>query len=154
MIERATVEGWLREMELRYEVLELGEEAPQYAWALNYFANFTSVVAQRGVARDHLYLQTVVQTSPEHADVLRELTADVRDRFVFDLKIALAQQPLGHQVEYDPNAAGVPLRVTLALNMVEEAPQYSGFLRRNHQLQSGALLTAYMFQKLHRFREW
>lgn len=149
---RDDVEGWLSEAGLSYEEVELEEGAP-YKWGLIVDQNFKALVAERDTRFPHLFIQVAVNVSPPHREALEGVDEDTRDRFLFDLRIALAKLPVGASLRVS-DGDPIPTDVVFGYNLMEEPIQRSGFFRRNHQLQQAARLTATMFQKFVRFREW
>ena len=155
MIERSTVEQWLRETDLEIGEVELEDGDDSFAWHLAFKGGpFATVVAHRKMAGTHLLMQVSLNVADEHRAVLRELDADTRDRFMFDLRIILHQQPVGHSLAFEEEDSSILTSVTIALNAYEDDLGKAGFLRRNHKLQSTGQLVVQMIRKLVRFKDW
>lgn len=154
MIERETVETWLAQEGLEHEETEI-EEPPGYRWALAFQGQvYQTVVVHPDVDWNHLMMQVSVNISDNHRSTLRELDPDTRDRFMYDLRIALLEKPVGYQLVLDDGEPEILEEMVFGYNLYEDPLQKAGFLRRNHQLQTTALLGVQMIRKLDRFKEW
>ena len=154
MFDRPTVEQWLHETGV--EILQLGdkdEAGDGFAWVIAFKGGpFTTVVACREVDWTQLQFQVTIAVSDEHRTVLRRISDDARDRFMFDLRIALLQQQVMYELVKSED--GELQTMVFSLTAYEDTLGKSGFLRRNHRLQNVALLAIQMVQKLARFEEW
>lgn len=158
MIDRSTVERWLEEAGVDVtETVDSDEAEEGFRWHVVFKGGaFSTVVACRDVDWPQLQFQVTINVSPEHRDVIASLDADTRDRFMFDLRIALLQQQVMYRIESPAEGShkGIPERFMFALTAHEDSLGKAGFLRRNHRLQNVALLAAQMVQKLARFKAW
>lgn len=150
LADREIVEQWLTDSEIGFTSEDPG---PGFTWALlTEGSPFRITIARRDVEHPHIQLQARIAISPEHRSVLEQVDDDARDAFVFDLRIALLQKPIGQSMEIDED--GRLVGVVLGYSLLEEHPSRAGFFRRHHQIQSGGLLVSQFFQKLTRFRRW
>lgn len=156
MIQRSIVEGWLREVGVEVLSDEVEEAPEDLAWALQFRGGaFSTLVAHRAVEETDLHFQVRISVSDQHRQALHALSADDRDRFLFDLRIALLQQQVGYRLEYeDPERPKTLSAMMFALVAYEPELTKAGFLRRNHRLQNVAQLAVQMIQKLAQFERW
>ncbi|MCH7477113.1 MAG: DUF2299 family protein [SAR324 cluster bacterium] len=151
-IERDQIETWLEDAGLSYEPHPL-EKDSGYEWGILVSGQpFGVLVAQRPADYSFIYLQISVAVSESHLEVLRGLDEHARVSFVYDLRLALHAQPVGHVIEFEETEDGeptnVPARVTLGTNLLEDPLVRAGFLRRNHLMQAAAHIVALMFKKV------
>lgn len=156
MVEKATVEEWLEIAGFEYgDAVVEAPAADDFRWALNFAGgNYLTFAAQRDVEPNWVVMQVSVTIADSHLAILRKLSEDVRDRFIFDLRIALLDQPVGQQLRFHDEDPEILAEITIGLHVLEDPLQMSGFFRRNHQLQSAAMLGAQMMRKLARFEDW
>lgn len=158
MIDRPKVERWLQETGVDVtEAADSAEADEGFRWHVVFKGGaFSTVVACRDVDWVQLQFQVTINVSEDHRDLIASLDPDTRDRFMFDLRIALLQQQVMYRIDSPAEGShkGIPERLTFALTAYEESLTKAGFLRRNHRLQNVALLTVQMVQKLARFKDW
>ncbi|MEX2599724.1 MAG: DUF2299 family protein [Dehalococcoidia bacterium] len=151
---QATVETWIQEQGLETEPVTL-DAGSGYTWALAVRGQpFTMLVAQKAVEHSHLFLQVRITVSEPHAQALRDLPEQKRLLFAHDLRIGLLQQAVGHGIDYAEEDPTMPTSVLFGYNVLEDSLQRAGFFRRNHQMQSAALLAAQYFQKVALLGDW
>jgi hypothetical protein len=157
-VTRDAIETWLDDAGLPYEPFEFGEDdsAESYQWGLTVSGQaFGLLVAQRKADYNYVFLQVGLGVADGHQELLLSLDESIRRDFVYDLRLALLASPVGHNMEFErEDCTDVPTRVMFGVNLLEDAIVRSGFLRRNHQIQSAAQLAATMFQKLSNKGTW
>lgn len=154
-IEQALIEGWLEDAGLGHEPPTEGGTLEGFVWGLRTVGQpFSTVIAQRDVGRPHLFFQVGIRVADNHAQLLESLSEESLGRFMFDLQIALFQQPLGFNLTMAGENSMVPTGIILGYNMLEDQPHRAGFMRRLHQMQSGAQLTSTFFKKLAHLGDW
>ncbi len=156
-VNRNTVEGWIAGFGLESQP-HLEHDA-EFEWGLLVGGQaFTTIVAQRRSDFNYLAVQATVAISPEHQAVARDLDDESRATFLFDLRLALHHQSVGHSIELDGAGAedqpDVPVRVTVGTNLTQEQIKRADFFRANHAIQTGASIIALMFQKLAHRKRW
>ena len=154
---RATVESWIADFGL--ESQPHPQHDAEFEWGLLVGGQaFTTIVAQRRMDFNYLAIQATVGVSPEHQAVVRELDQESRATFLFDLRLALHHQSVGHSIELDgagaENQPDLPVRVTVGTNLTQEQIGRADFFKANHAIQTGASIVALTFQKLAHSRRW
>jgi len=153
MIEQATIEQWLQDAGIESAEIE-AEPASEYAWALGFKAPLDVAAAHKAVEHNHLLMQLTLNVSEEHEAALRALGDEEREDFNFALRIALLERPVGYQLTLAEDNDTVLKQLTFGINVYEDPLQRAGFFRRNHQLQSAALLAAVMVRRLAQLGKW
>ena len=156
-VNRATVESWIADFGL--ESQPHPQHDAEFEWGLLVGGQaFTTIVAQRRMDFNYLAIQATVGVSPEHQAVVRELDQESRATFLFDLRLALHHQSVGHSIELDgagaENQPDLPVRVTVGTNLTQEQIGRADFFKANHAIQTGASIVALTFQKLAHSRRW
>ena len=156
-VNRAAVETWIADFGL--ESQPHPEHDEEFEWGLLVSGQaFKTIVAQRRADFNYLAMQVTVAVSAEHQEVVRRLDDESRATFLFDLRLALHHQSVGHSIELDGDGEGnqpsLPLRVTVGTNLTEERIGRSDIFKANHAIQTGASIVALMFQRLAHRKRW
>ena len=156
-VNRRAVETWIADFGL--ESQPHPELATDFEWGLLVSGQaFNTIVAQRRADFNYLAMQVTVAVSAEHQAVVRKLDDESRATFLFDLRLALHNQSVGHSIELDGAGAGnrpdLPLRVTVGTNLTEERIGRADIFKANDAIQTGASIVALMFQKLAHRKRW
>ena len=122
-VSRAEVESWIAGFGL--ESQPHAQHGPEFEWGLLVGGQaFTTIVAQRRSDLNYLAIQATVGVSPQHQAVVRELDQESRATFIFDLRLALHHQSVGHSIELDgPKRRTSPISrcgVTVGTNLTQE----------------------------------
>lgn len=154
---RKAVETWISDFGL--ESQPQPQLATDFEWGLLVSGQaFTTIVAQRRSDFNYLAVQATVAVSAEHQEVLRKLDDESRATFLFDLRLALHNQSVGHSIQLDEADPGgqpdLPLLVTIGTNLTEERICRADFFKANHAIQTGASIVALMFQRLAQRKRW
>lgn len=155
MIEQSQITQWLDAENIPYEPSN-AEEGTRFAWALIMRppGALSTALAARAAPHSDLLMEVTVAVADQHKDILRTLDPDARARFMFDLHLALLGKPTGYSLEVSEDDPSVVSRIIVGHRVLEDPLTRAGFFRRQHQIQSAALLVVTMFQKLDRFRAW
>jgi hypothetical protein len=150
MIDQALVTKWLDQEAIDFAPAVELREPEKFAWAILMSPKglFSSTVAARAVEWSDLSIELNLGIAESHREALSALPPKIRERFLFDLRIALLERPIGHVIELPESPPLVPLRVTIGCRIFEEPITRAGFFRRHHQVQSAALIAATMIQKI------
>ena len=156
-VNRAAVETWIADFGL--ESQPHPEHDAEFEWGLLVGGQaFNTIVAQRRADFSYLAMQVTVAVSAEHREAVRRLDDESRATFLFDLRLALHNQSVGHSIELDADGAenqpGLPLLVTVGTNVTEERICRADFFKANHAIQTGASIAALMFQRLAHRKRW
>ena len=156
-VNRQTLESWIADFGLQSQPHP--QHDAEFEWGLLVGGQaFTTIVAQRRSDFNYLAIQATVGVSPEHQAVVRELDQESRATFLFDLRLALHHQSVGHSIELDgagaENQPDLPVRVTLGTNLTQEQIGRADFFKANHAVQTGASIVALMFQRLAHRKRW
>jgi len=154
LVGRYTIEAWLDDAGLTYTPVALEDDAG-LAWALDVRGQaFGTLVAGREIEPRRLQIQVAVDVSEPHRAAVAALDERSREIFLYDLRIAMYRTPVGHWIHFVDETSRLPRQVGVGMSLYEEELQRSGFLRRNHQLQSAAHIIALMFQKVTHMGTW
>ncbi len=156
-VNREAVETWIADFGL--ESQPHPEHDADFEWGLIVSGQaFKTIVAQRCADFNYLAMQVTVAVSAEHREVVRTLDVDSRATFLFDLRLALHNQSVGHSIQPDGAEPGgqpdLPLLVTIGTNLTEERICRADFFKANHTIQTGASIVALMFQRLAQRKRW
>lgn len=156
-VNREEAESWIADFGLQSQPHR--QHDAEFEWGLLVGGQaFTTIVAQRRSDFNYLAIQATVGVSPEHQAVVRELDRESRATFLFDLRLALHSQSVGHSIELDGAGAGdrpdLPVRVTVGTNLTQERIGRADFFKANHAIQTGASIIALMFQRLAHRKRW
>ena len=156
-ISQQTLEGWIADFGL--ESQPHTEHDADFEWGLLVSGQaFKTIVAQRRSDFNYLAMQVTVAVSAEHREVVRKLDDESRATFLFDLRLALHSQSVGHSIQLDGAEPGgqpdLPLLVTVGTNLTEERICRADFFKANHAIQTGASIVALMFQRLAQRKRW
>ena len=156
-VSRTTAEGWIADFGL--ESQPHPQHGAEFEWGLLVGGQaFKIIVAQRRTEFNYLTIQASVAVSPEHQAVVQELDDESKATFLFDLRLALHNQSVGHSIELDGSGAenqpNLPVRVTVGTNLTQERIGRTDFFKANHAIQNGASTVALMFQRLAHRKRW
>lgn len=154
MIPHEVVTQWLEEEGVEAVDAEIPEEDVLWAITFRVSGRFQTLVAHRNVEPTDISMQTSLDVAPNHQEALKAASADDRDSFMYDLRVALLQSPVGYTLEFSDDEPEIWTKVWFGLRLFEENVTKAGFFRRHHQLQSAAALAAVMIQKFERFGTW
>ena len=153
MTDRSEIARWLEQAGVSFEEVELQADTPA-DWAIITEAKpYQVFVAEPSKFDTGLRMELQLGVSDEHRESLAKLAKDDLDRFLFDLRLALLERPVGFNI-VRPSEEALPAAVRFAINVLEDPLTKAGFFRRHHQLQTAAMFAATMFQKMHRFHSW
>lgn len=154
-LSRTTVADWLEGLGVPYvSSVELTDL--DYEWALRIGEEDGPQVlaVQQGKEFNNVRLQTSINVSTQHREVLRSVGEDVRDAFYHDLRITLLQQPIGSSLSFLEDEPGILADFTIGINLLDDQVTRSVFFRRHHQVRSATTLAVVMIQKIVRFETW
>lgn len=156
-VSREAVETWIADFGL--ESQPHPEHDADFEWGLLVGGQaFKTIVAQRHSDFNYLAMQVTVAVSAEHREVLRKLDDESRATFLFDLRLALHSQSVGHSIEFDEagpeGQPDLPLLVTVGTNLTDERIGRADIFKANHAIQTGASIVALMFQRLANRKRW
>ena len=156
-VDRKAVESWIADFGLQSQPHP--QHDAEFEWGLMVGGQaFTTIVAQRRSDFNYLAIQATVGVSTDHQAVVRALDRESRATFLFDLRLALHSQSVGHSIELDgavaENQPDLPVQVTVGTNLTQEQIRRADFFKANHAIQTGASIVALMFQRLALRKKW
>ena len=156
-VSREAVETWIADFGLDSQPHP--EHDADFEWGLLVGGQaFNTIVAQRRADFNYLAMQVSVAVSPAHQAVVRKLDDGSRKTFLFDLRLALHNQSVGHSIEFDEagpeGQPDLPLLVTVGTNLTDERIGRADIFKANHAIQTGASIVALMFQRLANRKRW
>ena len=156
-VNRNAVETWIADFGLESEPHP--QHDAEFEWSLLVSGQaFKTIVAQRRSDFNYLAMQATVAVSPEHQAVIRKLNDESSATFLFDLRLALHNQSVGHSIELEgagvANQPDLPIRVTVGTNLTMDRIGRADIFKANHAIQTGASIVALMFQRLAHRKRW